>query len=161
MLTKIILPKLLVIFCISIILMATWVAYGSYRGLQNRLDGAITAGSYALALSSMRELVFLTEGMENENIKTSSDPKHLFIYDAAGNCLESLEAIFNKYIKEAEHKDGSSENINHTFAEDMFLTTNHHIIDKIKIKSVNFDLEFISAPQYDPQEIIRNIEKVI
>ena len=31
------------------------------------------------------------------------------------------------------------------------------IIDKIKIKSVNFDLEFISAPQYDPQEIIRNI----
>ena len=39
----------------------------------------------------------------------------------------------------------------------MFLTTNHHIIDKIKIKSVNFDLEFISAPQYDPQEIIRNI----
>lgn len=96
-------------------------------------------------------------GLENENIKTSSDPKHLFIYDAAGNCLESLEAIFNKYIKEAEHKDGSSENINHTFAEDMFLTTNHHIIDKIKIKSVNFDLEFISAPQYDPQEIIRNI----
>lgn len=45
--------------------------------------------------------------LENENIKTSSDPKHLFIYDAAGNCLESLEAIFNKYIKEAEHKDGS------------------------------------------------------
>lgn len=106
MLTKIILPKLLVIFCISIILMATWVAYGSYRGLQNRLDGAITAGSYALALSSMRELVFLTEGMENENIKKDcfAYKRVLEVMRDVDYCLSDKFASCKNYAEELAPK---------------------------------------------------------
>ena len=97
------------------------------------------------------------KGLDNENIKTSSDPRHLFIYDNSGNCIESLEAIFNKYLKGDSKEDGFNENIEHKFEEDTFLTTNHPIIDKIKINSVKFDLDFMSIPKYDPQEIIRKI----
>lgn len=96
------------------------------------------------------------KGLENENIRTSSDPRHLFVCDNNGNCVESLEAIFNKYLEDKQ-EDGFNENIEHKFTTDTFLTTNHEVIDKIKINSVKFDLDFMSVPQYDPQEIIRKI----
>ena len=68
----------------SLALLALFIRYKNY--CQRKMESKVAAGTYIVALNSMRELIFLEEGMKNNSIK-----KGCFIHKRVEEILGDID----------------------------------------------------------------------
>lgn len=98
-------------------------------------------------------------GLENETISAGGEPKNMFLYDGDGNCVDSIEGVFNEYIKTRYRTDDfATARIRHEFKDAaVYLATEHHLITRVKLNAVEFTLQFRQIGQLDGREIVISI----
>lgn len=98
------------------------------------------------------------KGLEDTPISFSGDPKYMYIYDNQDFCIDSIEGIFNTYVKEyTGNEDFSEKQIEHSFEKEVYLETGHELIPKVKINGVAFGLNFIQIPAWEAKDIVVKI----
>ncbi|MEG6586093.1 restriction endonuclease [Dendrosporobacter sp. 1207_IL3150] len=94
-------------------------------------------------------------GMGDQQIKLGGEPKTLFIYDAERNCIDSVQGIFNKYIKESRSRnDYSMQTVVHEFTEPVFLQTGDELFPMVKLDKIGFDLMFFDSAEVSGGEML-------
>lgn len=97
-------------------------------------------------------------GIGDEPVQVSSHPKYAFIYDEHGNCIDSVQGIFNSYSKRREGMPiGQKQAIVHTFSTPTFLQTNHELVPFVKLTNIAFDLEFVRVHELAGEEMVEYI----
>ena len=97
-------------------------------------------------------------GLGDQMISYHGEPKESFLYNESGLCVDSIEGIFNDYIKKQEAKNDFSEvAVEHKFTENIYLQTGHPLIPKVKVNAVSFKLTFENIAKVETGEIIQNI----
>lgn len=100
----------------------------------------------------------IKKGLEDAPISFSGDPKYMYIYDEQDFCIDSIEGIFNTYVKKyTEKEDFSEKRIGHSFENKVYLETGHELIPKVKINGVAFGLNFIQIPAWETKDIVVKI----
>lgn len=95
-------------------------------------------------------------GLGDEPIQVSVEPKYSFIYDEAGNCLDTVQGIFDQYGKQQQASVGR-QTIVHTFAAPTFLQTNHALVPFIKLDNITFAIELVNVNQWAGADMAANI----
>lgn len=98
-------------------------------------------------------------GLRDEPIQMNSNPRYTFLYDENGNCLDSVQGVFGSYSKQQVAAGGGRRSIVHSFAEPVFLQTNHELVPFIKLDNIAFDLEIVNVnevPGDDMRDYIRD-----
>lgn len=92
-------------------------------------------------------------------IQSGGNPKYMYLYDDADTCVDSIEGIFDGYIKMQNEKDDFREvHIAHIFKDrTIYLKTEHALISKIKLNGISFSIDFRNVTALDGKEIVRNI----
>lgn len=92
-------------------------------------------------------------------IQSGGNPKYMYLYDDHDTCVDSIEGIFNQYIKiQNEKNDFEEAHIVHVFKDNtIYLKTEHALISKIKLNSISFSINFRNVMMLDGKEIVRNI----
>lgn len=83
-------------------------------------------------------------GLGDEPIQMNADPKYTFIYDEAGNCLDTVQGVFDQYGQKIQAGQ-DKQTIVHTFPVPAFLQTNHELVPFIKLENITFDLELVNV----------------
>ena len=96
-------------------------------------------------------------GLGDEPVQVSADPKYSFIYDEAGNCIDTVQGIFDQYGKQHKVDSGEPQTIVHTFAVPTFLQTNHVLVPFIKLDNITFDVELANVNHQAAEDILANI----
>ncbi|WP_110956189.1 hypothetical protein [Anaerosinus massiliensis] len=100
----------------------------------------------------------MKHGLENETIPFSGDPKYMYLYNKENCCIDSIEGIFNSYVKKYSTQEEFSENkIMHSFEEEVYLQTGHALIPKIRIKCISFYLSFTKVSVWNAEDIMMKI----
>lgn len=92
-------------------------------------------------------------------LQSGGNPKYMFLYDEAGICVDSIEGVFNDYIRrQREANVFTEQNFYHDFSEKaMYLQTDHPIISKVKLNGIRFTVKFRNVTALDGKDIISNI----
>lgn len=102
------------------------------------------------------------KGLEDAPISFSGDPKYMYIYDNQDLCIDSIEGIFNTYVKKHTEKENFSEKrIEHLFENGVYLETGHELIPKVKINGVTFGLSFTQIPAWEAKDIVIKIVNTV
>lgn len=96
-------------------------------------------------------------GLGDEPVQVSADPKYSFIYDDAGNCLDTVQRIFDEYGKRQQTSGDGPQTIVHTFAAPAFLQTNHVLVPFIKLDNITFDVELANINHRAGEEMLADI----
>ncbi|QDR83009.1 hypothetical protein [Sporomusa termitida] len=96
-------------------------------------------------------------GLGDEMIQMNANPKYTFLYDENGNCVDSVQGVFDYYGKERNSAGTEQEKIVHSFAEPVFLQTHHEMVPFIKLDNITFDLEFVNANQMPGEEMLGQV----
>ena len=94
-------------------------------------------------------------GLGDEPVQVSVEPKYSFIYDEAGNCLDTVQGIFAQYGK--QQKASGQQTIVHTFSAPTFLQTNHALVPFIKLDNITFDVELVNVNQWAGVDMVADI----
>jgi hypothetical protein len=94
-------------------------------------------------------------GLGDEPVQVSVEPKYSFIYDEAGNCLDTVQGIFDQYGK--QQKASGQQTIVHTFAAPTFLQTNHALVPFIKLDNITFAVELVNVNQWAGADMVADI----
>ncbi|BBB91122.1 MAG TPA: hypothetical protein PKA28_11185 [Methylomusa anaerophila] len=97
-------------------------------------------------------------GLGNELIDFRGRPGQLFLYNEAGNCIDSLQGVFDRYVI-GKQKAGNREreSIIHNFGEPTFLQTNNEFIPHVKIHGVAFDIAFYDLNELQGEDMANSI----
>jgi hypothetical protein len=96
-------------------------------------------------------------GLGDQQVQLGGDPKSMFIYDANGNCLDSVQGLFNEYCKQSRQAGKyDRQTITHQF-RDEYLQTNDEQFPMLKLDRVTFDLEFFDAAEVQGEEMLGTI----
>lgn len=97
-------------------------------------------------------------GLGDAQLQSGGNPKYMYLYDEAGNCCDSVEGVFQRYIRGAQPEDGAPRRIRHAFDGDaVYLETNHEVIRRVKLREIDFTLTFRNVAALDGGEIVRRI----
>ena len=96
-------------------------------------------------------------GLGDEPVQVSAEPKYSFIYDEAGNCLDTVQGIFDQYGKQQKASGAGQQTIVHTFAAPTFLQTNHALVPFIKLDNITFDVELANINHRAGEDMLANI----
>lgn len=96
-------------------------------------------------------------GLGDEMIQMNANPKYAFLYDENGNCVDSVQGVFDYYGKNRNSAADRQETIVHSFAGPVFLQTNHELVPFIKLDNITFDLQFFNANQMPGEEMLRQV----
>ena len=97
-------------------------------------------------------------GMGDQQIRLGGEPKELFIYDAGGSCIDSVEGVFNDYIKnQRASQEFGEQTIHHEFKDSAFLQTNDELFPLLKLERISFDLSFVDSTEVQGEEMLHNI----
>ncbi|HWR43551.1 hypothetical protein [Sporomusa sp.] len=96
-------------------------------------------------------------GLGDDPIQMNANPKYTFIYDESGNCMDSVQGIFDRYGKGRDEAGAGGKTIVHTFAEPVFLQTNHELVPFIKLDNITFDLELVNVNQMPGEDMLAHI----
>lgn len=100
-------------------------------------------------------------GLGDEPVQVSADPKYSFIYDEAGNCIDTVQGIFDQYGKQHKVGSGEPQTIVHTFSVPTFLQTNHVLVPFIKLDNIMFDVELANVNHRAAEDMLANIVDII
>lgn len=95
------------IFIVLILAVSSIVLFGFWNYFRMENEAKITAGNYSLALKSMRELVFLRDGIERGEIKRGCFVRSR-IEEAISDidfCLRKEYALCSNYAKTMAPRD--------------------------------------------------------
>lgn len=98
-------------------------------------------------------------GLRDEPIQMNANPKHTFLYDENGNCLDSVHGVFASYSKQQAAASSGRQSVVHSYAKPVFLQTNHELVPFIKLDNITFDLEIVNVnevPGEDMRAYIRD-----
>lgn len=94
-------------------------------------------------------------GIGDEQVQVMSNPKYAFIYDDQGNCMDSVQGIFDNYGKYQDGlNQGEKKSIVHQFNTPVFLQTNHELVPFVKLNDIKFDLELVSVNELSGEEMV-------
>jgi hypothetical protein len=96
-------------------------------------------------------------GLGDESIQMNANPKYTFIYDESGNCLDSVQGVFDSYSNRRSAAETGLQTVVHTFAIPVFLQTNHELVPLIKLDNITFDLEFVNVNQMPGEDMLASI----
>lgn len=96
-------------------------------------------------------------GLGNEPVAVSSDPRYSFIYDESGNCVTTVQRIFDQYGKQLQASAGGPQTMVHTFNGSAFLQTNHELVPLIRLDNITFDVELANMNQIHSKEMLADI----
>lgn len=96
-------------------------------------------------------------GLGDEPVQMSADPKFSFIYDEAGNCLDTVQGVFEQYTGKQTEADGGKQTIVHSFSAPAFLQTTHELVPFIKVNDITFDIESVKVKNLMGIEMLENI----
>jgi len=97
-------------------------------------------------------------GLQNELIQVGGNPKYLYIYDEAGNCIDSVQGVFDTYVKKNRgNYQLDKQEIIHTFAGEAFLQTDNELFPLVKLLNITFDLSFVDSTELEGEELVQNI----
>ncbi|HWR05759.1 hypothetical protein [Sporomusa sp.] len=96
-------------------------------------------------------------GLGDELIQMNANPKYTFIYDESGNCVDSVQGVFDHYGKQSNAPADKLQTVVHTFAKSVFLQTNHELVPFIKLDNITFDLEFVNTNQMPGEEMLTQV----
>ena len=96
-------------------------------------------------------------GLGDEMIQMNTNPKYTFLYDENGNCVDSVQGVFDHYCKKRNSAGIGQEQIVHSFSGPVFLQTNHELVPFIKLDNISFALEFFNANQIPGEEMLGQI----
>ncbi|SMD09292.1 hypothetical protein [Sporomusa malonica] len=96
-------------------------------------------------------------GLGDEPVQMNANPKYTFIYDERGNCLDSVQGVFDSYSRRRAAAGTGLQTVVHTFAVPVFLQTNHELVPLIKLDNITFDLEFVNVNQMPGEDMLASI----
>lgn len=97
-------------------------------------------------------------GLGDAQLQSAGNPKYMYLYDADGNCVDTVEGVFQSYIRSARPEDGIAPvQLRHKFAGDVYLETSHEVIRRVRLQEISFSLSFRNVAAYDGEEIVRRI----
>lgn len=91
-------------------------------------------------------------------LQSGGNPKFMYLYEN-DICVDSIEGIFNGYIKrQSEQEEFETTKIYHSFAgKEICLKTEHELMSMVKLKGIDFTINFRNISALDGTEIVRNI----
>jgi hypothetical protein len=92
-------------------------------------------------------------------IQSGGNPKYMFLYDEQDLCVNTIEGIFDQYIKDATVKgDYKTAAIQHQFTGSaIYLHTEHEVIKRVKLNSISFTINFRKLSTMDGLDMVKNI----
>lgn len=97
-------------------------------------------------------------GLGDQQFRLGGEPKELFIYNANGLCIDSVQGIFNDYIKQQRAGlNFARQTITHEFKETVFLQTNDELFPRLKLDRISFVLEFFDSTEVQGEEMLHRI----
>lgn len=97
-------------------------------------------------------------GLGDAQLQSGGNPKYMYLYDEAGNCVDSVEGVFQSHIRR-QSPDASTGalQIRHVFDSATYLETKHEIIRRVKLQEISFTLSFRNVTALDGDEIVQRI----
>ncbi len=97
-------------------------------------------------------------GLGEQQVQLGGEPKAMFIYDAAGNCIDSVQGVFNDYIKNSRAgRQFEQQTIVHEFGEPAYLQTTDEQFPQVKLNQIVFDLTFFDSTEVQGEEMAEHI----
>ena len=92
-------------------------------------------------------------------IQSGGDPKYMFLYDEQDLCVNTIEGIFDQYIKDVTAKgEYKTVSIQHQFTGSaIYLNTEHELIKRVKLNSLSFTINFRKLSTLDGLDMVKNI----
>lgn len=96
-------------------------------------------------------------GMGEQQVQLGGEPKTMFIYDEDGNCLDSVQGIFDDYIKKNRVAGRYEEQtITHEF-QGAYLKTYDELFPMLKLDKLIFKLTFFDSSEVQGEEMLSAI----
>ena len=97
-------------------------------------------------------------GLGDAQLQSGGNPKYMYLYDEAGNCVDTVEGVFQTYVRrQSPDANAGPMQICHAFDSATYLETKHEIIRRVKLQEISFTLSFRNVMALDGDEIVQKI----
>lgn len=97
-------------------------------------------------------------GLGDAQLQSGGNPKYMYLYDEAGSCVDSVEGVFQSYVRRQDPSSNAGPlEIRHVFDAATYLETKHEVIRRVKLQELSFRLTFRNVTAFDGDEMVQRI----
>ena len=96
-------------------------------------------------------------GRSGETVQVSGSPRAMFIYDEAGNCLDSVDGVIGDRLRAAKGPG----RVEHRFAAPAFLRTEDEAFPLVRLSGISFDVVLVDPAELDGRDMAERIAAAV